>query len=52
VADPEPAYAMSHRAIQDVEVEGDIVVKDRQLVKMPLSTIRDRVRDLTRDWTR
>jgi len=45
-------YAMSHRAIQDVVVEGDIVVKDRQLVKMPLSTIRDRVRDLTRDWTR
>jgi 5-methylthioadenosine/S-adenosylhomocysteine deaminase len=45
-------YAMSHRAIQDVVVEGEVVVKDRQLVKMPLSAIRDRVRDLTKDWTR
>jgi 5-methylthioadenosine/S-adenosylhomocysteine deaminase len=45
-------YAMSHRAIQDVVVEGDVVVKDRQLVRVSQSSIRDRVRDLTRDWTR
>ena len=45
-------YAMSHRAIQDVVVEGEVVVKERQLVRMPISSIRDRVRDLTKDWTR
>jgi len=45
-------YAMSHRAVQDVVVDGEVVVKDRQLVKMPLAGIRDRVRELTRDWVR
>src|SRR5205807_732490 len=45
-------YSMSARAITDVIVAGKAVVRDRELVKMPTSAIRQRVRELTRDWTR
>lgn len=43
-------YAMSHRAVQDVVVDGEVVVRDRQLVKTPIAHIRDRVRALTKNW--
>jgi 5-methylthioadenosine/S-adenosylhomocysteine deaminase len=45
-------YAMSARAVTDVFVEGAAVVRDRALVRVPLESIRDRVRALTSDWRR
>ncbi|MEK6608560.1 MAG: amidohydrolase family protein [Myxococcota bacterium] len=42
-------YAQSHRAVQDVVVEGEIVVRDRQLVKVPLGQVRDKIREATKD---
>jgi 5-methylthioadenosine/S-adenosylhomocysteine deaminase len=45
-------YSMSDRAIVDVMVDGEWTVRDRRLSRMPLEEIRDRVRELTRDWRR
>lgn len=45
-------YAQSHRAIQDVVVEGELVLKDRQLVKIASGQIRDKVKEATRDFMR
>jgi 5-methylthioadenosine/S-adenosylhomocysteine deaminase len=45
-------YAMSARAVTDVFVDGEPVVRDRQLTRVPLGEVRDRVRALTRDWRR
>jgi 5-methylthioadenosine/S-adenosylhomocysteine deaminase len=45
-------YSLSSRAVTDVFVEGRPVVRDRQLVNVPLADIQERVRRLTRDWKR
>src|SRR6185295_7038414 len=45
-------YALSSRAVTDVVVDGDVVVADRRLTRVPLDEIQRRVRDLTRDWRR
>jgi 5-methylthioadenosine/S-adenosylhomocysteine deaminase len=45
-------YSMSARAVRDVFVEGEPVVRDGQLVRLPLAEVRERVRELTRDWRR
>lgn len=45
-------YSLSARAITDVMVNGEVVVKDRELCRVPLEEIRDRVRVLTHDWRR
>jgi 5-methylthioadenosine/S-adenosylhomocysteine deaminase len=45
-------YSLSARAITDVFVEGEPIVRDRALVRVPMDEIRERVRALTRDWTR
>jgi 5-methylthioadenosine/S-adenosylhomocysteine deaminase len=45
-------YSLSARAITDVIVGGEIVVSDRELVRIPQGAIRERVRELTRDWAR
>ena len=45
-------YSLSARAITDVFVEGEPIVRDRALVRVALSEIRERVRALTRDWQR
>jgi 5-methylthioadenosine/S-adenosylhomocysteine deaminase len=43
-------YSLSSRAVTDVIVDGELVVADRQLTRVPLEEIRQRVFDLTRDW--
>jgi 5-methylthioadenosine/S-adenosylhomocysteine deaminase len=43
-------YALSSRAITDVVVDGDIAVKDRQLVYVEQSYIKQRVEQLTQHW--
>ena len=45
-------YSLSARAITDVIVGGELVVRDRELVRIPSGAIRERVRELTRDWSR
>ena len=45
-------YSLSARAITDVFVEGEAVVRDRALVRVALAEVQERVRALTRDWTR
>lgn len=45
-------YSMSARAITDVFVEGEAVVRERALARLPLAEIKERVAALTRDWTR
>ncbi len=45
-------YALSPRAITDVVVDGDVVVRDRQLTRVPQAEIVERVRTLTHDWRR
>jgi 5-methylthioadenosine/S-adenosylhomocysteine deaminase len=45
-------YSMSARAIADVIVGGELVVRDRELLRLPAGAIRERVRVLTRDWKR
>jgi 5-methylthioadenosine/S-adenosylhomocysteine deaminase len=45
-------YSMSARAITDVFVEGQPIVRDRALTRVPLGEVKERVRALTRDWTR
>jgi 5-methylthioadenosine/S-adenosylhomocysteine deaminase len=45
-------YSLSARAVTDVFVEGEEVVRDRKLTRVPVDEIRERVRALTRDWTR
>jgi 5-methylthioadenosine/S-adenosylhomocysteine deaminase len=45
-------YALSHRAVTDVIVDGDVVVEDRRLVGVPVEEIGARVAALTRDWLR
>jgi 5-methylthioadenosine/S-adenosylhomocysteine deaminase len=43
-------YSLSPRAVTDVIVDGELVVQGRQLTRVPLEEIRQRVFDLTRDW--
>jgi 5-methylthioadenosine/S-adenosylhomocysteine deaminase len=43
-------YSMSARAISDVFVDGQAVVRDRALVRVQLADIQARVRTLTADW--
>lgn len=43
-------YAMSARAVTDLFVEGRPVVRDRALCNVPLSEVRERVRELTAGW--
>jgi 5-methylthioadenosine/S-adenosylhomocysteine deaminase len=45
-------YSLSARAVADVMVAGQWVVRDRRLVRVPSEYIRERVRALTADWTR
>jgi 5-methylthioadenosine/S-adenosylhomocysteine deaminase len=45
-------YALSPRAITDVVVDGDLVVRDRRLCRVPLDEIQSRVRVLTSGWQR
>jgi 5-methylthioadenosine/S-adenosylhomocysteine deaminase len=45
-------YSLSARAVTDVFVEGEAVVRDRRLVKVELAEVQRRVRELTHDWTR
>jgi 5-methylthioadenosine/S-adenosylhomocysteine deaminase len=45
-------YSLSARAITDVFVEGEPVVRDRTLVRVALDEVRERVRALTADWRR
>ena len=45
-------YSLSARAITDVFVEGEPVVRDRALVRVPLASVQERVRALTADWRR
>ena len=45
-------YAMSSRAVTDVFVEGEAIVRDRRLARVELQEVRRRVRELTRDWRR
>jgi 5-methylthioadenosine/S-adenosylhomocysteine deaminase len=45
-------YSMSARAVSDVFVEGQPVVRDRRLVRVCLDEVRDRVRTLTAGWRR
>jgi 5-methylthioadenosine/S-adenosylhomocysteine deaminase len=45
-------YSLSARAITDVVVDGEIVVSDRTLARVPIEEIRERVRELTSDWRR
>ncbi len=43
-------YSLSARAVSDVMVEGEVVVQDRRLTRVPLETIRERVARLTHSW--
>jgi len=43
-------YSLSARAITDVFVDGEPVVRDRALVRVALADVKERVRALTRDW--
>jgi 5-methylthioadenosine/S-adenosylhomocysteine deaminase len=45
-------YALSSRAVTDVVVDGEHVVADRALTRVPLEEIQERVRKLTSDWRR
>jgi 5-methylthioadenosine/S-adenosylhomocysteine deaminase len=45
-------YSLSARAVSDVFVEGQAVVRDRQLVRVRLDEVRERVRALTAGWRR
>jgi 5-methylthioadenosine/S-adenosylhomocysteine deaminase len=45
-------YSLSARAITDVMVNGEVVVKEGRLCHVPLEEIRERVRVLTHDWRR
>jgi 5-methylthioadenosine/S-adenosylhomocysteine deaminase len=45
-------YALSPRAITDVVVDGELVVADRLLTRVPQAEIVERVKVLTRDWQR
>jgi 5-methylthioadenosine/S-adenosylhomocysteine deaminase len=45
-------YSLSSRAIRDVMVDGEMVVRDRQLVRVEREEIESRVRSLTNGWGR
>jgi 5-methylthioadenosine/S-adenosylhomocysteine deaminase len=45
-------YALSSRAITDVVVDGEVVVAERRLTRVPQDEIQERVRLLTSDWRR
>jgi 5-methylthioadenosine/S-adenosylhomocysteine deaminase len=45
-------YSMSARAVADVIVGGELVVRERELVRKSQAEIRERVRALTHDWKR
>lgn len=43
-------YSMSARAISDVFVDGQAIVRDGKLARLQLSEVQARVRELTADW--
>ena len=45
-------YSLSSRAVSDVMVDGEIVVKERALTNIDLLEIEKRVLGVTRDWRR
>ncbi len=45
-------YSLSARAVTDVFVGGQAVVRDRKLVKLPIGEVQRRVRELTGTWRR
>ncbi|MCE9571670.1 MAG: amidohydrolase family protein [Deltaproteobacteria bacterium] len=45
-------YALSSRAITDVVVDGEVVVRDRHLTRVAQDEIHRRVRTVTSSWTR
>jgi 5-methylthioadenosine/S-adenosylhomocysteine deaminase len=45
-------YSLSSRAITDVFVEGEPIVRERKLVRVEMAAIQARVRELTATWTR
>src|SRR5205807_10552569 len=45
-------YSLSARAVTDVFVEGEPVVRDRRLMRLELASVQERVRQLTTDWRR
>ena len=44
-------YALSHRAVQDIVIDGETVVRDRQLVKVSPADIRHKVREAAKALT-
>jgi 5-methylthioadenosine/S-adenosylhomocysteine deaminase len=44
-------YALSARAIAEVMVDGKVVVRDRNLVNLPIDEVRGVVRRLTESWS-
>jgi 5-methylthioadenosine/S-adenosylhomocysteine deaminase len=45
-------YALSARAVRDLFVEGEPVVRDGKLVRVDLKEVQSRVCELTKTWTR
>ncbi|MBI4509831.1 MAG: amidohydrolase [Deltaproteobacteria bacterium] len=45
-------YSLSSRAVRDVMVDGKMVVRDGELLTVPMREIRERVKALTSDWRR
>jgi 5-methylthioadenosine/S-adenosylhomocysteine deaminase len=45
-------YSLSPRAVTDVVVDGEVVVRDRRLQHVPLDEIQARVAELTHEWRR
>jgi 5-methylthioadenosine/S-adenosylhomocysteine deaminase len=43
-------YSLSARAVREVMVDGEVVVKDGRLLRVALEEIEQRVTQLTRDW--
>ena len=43
-------YSLSARAVSDVFVDGQAIVRDGKLTKLQLSEVQTRVRELTKDW--
>ena len=43
-------YSMSARAITDVFVDGQAIVRNGKLARLQLAEVQARVRELTADW--
>jgi 5-methylthioadenosine/S-adenosylhomocysteine deaminase len=43
-------YSLSARAVSDVFVDGQAIVRDGKLTKLQLAEVQARVRELTKDW--